>query len=55
LDGNNGITTAKNWYAQNLGESDGVNSCDISCRKDSIIKPENMLDIPLVAITASND
>ncbi|CDW87162.1 UNKNOWN [Stylonychia lemnae] len=49
------ITLAKNWYAQNLGENYEVNECDIGCRKDSIVKPENMIDVPLVAITAANN
>eukprot|EP00347_Sterkiella_histriomuscorum_P018544 403345107 len=48
------IRTVKNWYAQSLGEYNQVHSCDLTCANSTIVKPENVINVPVYAIIASN-
>ena len=48
------LITARNWYAQSLGFKAGIEECPLNCQNSTIILPENMLEVPLLLISASN-
>jgi hypothetical protein len=48
------ITTSKNWYAQAMGNQDGIETCNLECSISSIVSEKNMLPVPIIAIAADN-
>ena len=48
------ITTSRNWYAQNMGLNEEQSACDYECAVTPVVNTADQLNVPVLAITASN-